>query len=228
MLLMKESVRDPSSLLWAVLAPFLLLLMSPLPERPTTHLHQVGWFYAYISANVAFFGFSYYLIGRRESGFIRSFIYRRGPMLHFLAAHTMSYTLVSLLYASVFYLATKPLHGAYSIEEYTFIIACFFTSYLGFTLIGLAIASLPLTFNTAGTLFSLISFLMLTSSFIGAATVDARHPVAACINPLFMSAKLFRGDISIAMAFPIVLILSVAAFCCTARYFRIQPVWSRY
>ncbi|MBF8728520.1 hypothetical protein IR008_20795 [Pseudomonas putida] len=227
-LLTQENLRDTASLLWAALAPFLLFMLSSQPEPSTTYLIQAGWFYAYISANVALFGFSFYLIGRRESGFIRSFIYRQEPLLLFLAAHMTTYALMSILYASVFYFSTKAFHGPYSLQEYSFIIAGVATSYLGFTLIGLIIASLPLTFSTAGTLFSLLSFLMLVSSYLGAATVESQHPVVMLLNPLIVSTQLFHGDLALGMVFPPLFMLSITAIYLTAKHFRIRPVWSRY
>ena len=227
LILIKEHIRDTSSFLWTSAAPcilyFIVVQTSNLP-----YLKQAGWFYAYISANVAFFGFSFYLIGRRESGFTRSFIYRKEPMLYFLTAQMISYALMSLVYASLFYLITKPLHGSYSLQEYTFILACFSTSYLGFTLIGLIIASLPLTFSTAGTLFSLLSFLMLVSSYLGAATVESQHPLVMLLNPLIVSTQLFHGDLALGMVFPPLFMLSITALYLTAKHSRIQPVWSRY
>lgn len=227
LILIKEHIRDTSSFLWTSAAPCMLyFIMAGNLNLP--YLKQAGWFYAYISANVAFFGFSFYLIGRRESGFIRSFIYRKVPMLFFLTAQMISYALMSLFYASLFYLITKPLHGPYSLQEYMFILACFSTSYLGFTLIGLIIASLPLTFGTAGTLFSLLSFLMLISSFLGAATVESQHPVVMFLNPLLVSTQLFHGNLALGMVFPPFFMLSIIAIYLTAKHFRIQPVWSRY
>lgn len=227
LILIKEHIRDTSSFLWTSAAPCMLYFIVA-GSLNLPYLKQAGWFYAYISANVAFFGFSFYLIGRRESGFIRSFIYRKVPMLFFLTAQMVSYALMSLFYASLFYLITKPLHGPYSLQEYMFILACFSTSYLGFTLIGLIIASLPLTFGTAGTLFSLLSFLMLISSFLGAATVESQHPVVMLLNPLLVSTQLFHGNLALGMVFPPFFMLSIIAIYLTAKHFRIQPVWSRY
>lgn len=84
----------------------------------SSYTHSAAWFYAYISANVAFFGLSFYLIGRRESGFVRSFIYRREAITLFLTSHALSYSVISLLYSSAFYIITKPLYGPYSLPEF--------------------------------------------------------------------------------------------------------------
>ncbi|HDS1763693.1 MULTISPECIES: ABC transporter permease [Pseudomonas] len=232
-ILIKEHLREPSSLLWTAFAPCMLFfIMTPsflnTDKNTQPYLFYAGWFYAYISANVAFFGFSFYLIGRRESGFIRSFIYQKESIRLFLASHMISYSILSVAYASFFYLVTKPMHGAYSGHEYLYIMACFFTSYLGFSCIGFAIAALPITFGTAGTLFSLLSFLMLMSSYLGAITSETHEQLISLVNPLYVSTRIFRGELSLLAVFPVAFTLTLVGFCVTANHFRIQPIWSRY
>lgn len=232
-ILMKEHLREPSSLLWTAFAPCMLFfIMSPSylnsDKITQSYLSYAGWFYAYVSANVAFFGFSFYLIGRRESGFIRSFIYQKKSIRLFLAAHMISYSLLSITYASLFYLITKPIHGDYSAQEYFYLMACFFTSYLGFSSVGFAIAALPIKFGTASTLFSLLSFLMLMSSYLGAITGKDHDQLIALVNPLQLSTRIFRGEIPLLAALPVALIPPLVGFYLTTKYFRIQPVWSRY
>nr|WP_225778585.1 ABC transporter permease [Pseudomonas sp. Marseille-Q3773] len=232
-ILIKEHLREPSSLLWTAFAPCMLFfIMSPgylSPDKTTqAYLSYAGWFYAYISANVAFFGFSFYLIGRRESGFIRSFIYQKESIRLFLASHMLSYSLLSLIYASLFYLLTKPMHGNYSAYEYLYIMACFFTSYLGFSCMGFAIAALPIKFGTASTLFSLLSFLMLMSSYLGATTGKEHEQLIALVNPLHLSNRIFRGEIPLLLAFPAAYLLSLTGLYLTVSHFKVQPIWSRY
>lgn len=148
-----EHLREPTSLLWSALAPCLLFIITTPKHTTLTYTASTAWFYSYISASVAFFGFSFYLIGRRESGFTRSFIYQRGAIKIFLISHTLSYLVLSTLYALLFYLLTKPLRGHYLLPELLYLLACFYTSYLMFTCIGLGIAALPIKFSTASTLF---------------------------------------------------------------------------
>jgi ABC-2 type transport system permease protein len=227
-ILITEHMREPTALLWSALAPCILFIMMTQKHTTSAYTTSAAWFYSYISATVAFFGFSFYLIGRRESGFTRSFIYQRGAIKIFLISHTLSYIVISAFYASLFYLLTKPLHGHYSLPEFLYILACFFTSYFIFSCIGLGIAALPIKFSTASTLFSLISFLMLGSGYTGAMqNFDATHPLAL-INPLYLSAQIFHGEISLLKSFITALPVSLMTIFLTGRYFRIHPVWSRY
>ena len=228
-ILIMEHSREPTALLWSALAPCILFLMTTQSSHtPQPYINSAAWFYSYISASIAFFGFSFYLIGRRESGFIRSFIYERTAIRRFLVAHTLSYSAISLFYAFLFYLATKLFFGSYSLGELLHLLACFYTSYLLFTCIGLGIASLPIKFNTASTLFSLMSFLMLISGYAGTLqSQDVSHTLAH-YNPLHFSSQLFLEKSIPTQSLLAALTTAFAALYLTARYFRIQPIWSRY
>lgn len=231
-LLLVEHLREPTALLWTAVAPCLMFVMMKQKASFTglsasSYTHSAAWFYAYISANVAFFGLSFYLIGRRESGFVRSFIYRREAITLFLTAHALSYSVISLLYSSAFYIITKPLYGTYSLPEFLHLTAAFYTSFLLFSCIGLAIAALPIRFSTAGTVFSFLSFLMLFSGYLGSALTNTSNWLGA-INPLYLSANIINGRLSLTASFSAAVAASAIGFCVTAKLFRIQPIWSRY
>ncbi|MGE8305446.1 MULTISPECIES: hypothetical protein [Pseudomonas] len=227
-----ENLREPTALLWTAIAPSVMFIFATqnnraLPPLEENFLASAAWFYSYISASVAFFGFSFYLIGRRESGFLRSFIYQRNAIRLFLASHTLSYSLLSFVYSSLFYIVAKPLYGPYSANEFFYLTACFYTSYLIFTCIGLVIIALPIKFSTASTLFSLMSFLMLLSGYLGAAQHSTPHAVTL-LSPLYLSTQIFLGDVSLPISFLSAFSASTLGIYLTGRFFRTQPVWSRY
>ncbi|WEZ87156.1 MULTISPECIES: ABC transporter permease [Pseudomonas] len=228
-----EQLREPTALLWSAIAPCLLFLLTrghtdATPGRDDAYIHSASWFFSYISANVAFFGFSFYLVGRRESGFTRSFIYQRGAIGRFLVSHFVSYSVVSVLYALLFYLVTKWLYGQYLIIELLYVIACFYTSFMIFSCIGLAVAALPIKFNTASTLFSLLSFLMLLSGYLGATQMRLSPQSVVSFNPLHLNRMIFTNEIPLLASFCMALAALLTGLYITGRHFRIQPVWSRY
>lgn len=230
-ILIIEQLREPSALLWAGIAPcliFVLLTYNKPGFAAAGYANGALWLYSYISANIALFGFSFYLIGRRESGFVRSFIYQRQAIRLFLCAHIICYSAISLMYSTLFYLITKPLYAPYALAEFIQLSACFYTSYLLFSCIGLAIAALPITFNTASTLFSLLSFLMLLSGYLGADNDHQGQMLLNALNPLALSKRLFQGDMPLFASFAAVSIALLAGVYATGRHFRIHPVWSRY
>lgn len=230
--LILEHLREPTALLWTAAAPclmFILLRQSRSLAAPPDSLYisSAAWFYAYIAANVAFFGLGFYLIGRRESGFVRSFIYQREAIALFLTSHAVSYTLVSVVYSSFFYFISKPLYGSYSLSELLYLTATFYTSYLIFSCIGLAIAAMPIKFSTAGTLFSLLSFLMLLSGYLGTTQDELTH-WSTLINPLHLSTRIITGEIPLTISFLTAFAISTAGLYATGKLFRIHPIWSRY
>lgn len=228
-----EHIREPTAFIWSAIAPCLLFLLTQDRKEAAlteseAYIASAAWFFSYISANVAFFGFSFYLIGRRESGFTRSFIYQRSAIGRFLAAHFLSYSAVSTLYAVIFYLATKLIYGNYQATELIYLTACSYTSLLIFSCIGLVVAALPIKFNTASTLFSLLSFLMLLSGYLGTAQSPATSQSMLSLNPLHLSSRIFTSEIPLPASFCIALAALITGLYITGRYFRIQPVWSRY
>ncbi|WP_178089949.1 hypothetical protein [Pseudomonas sp. WS 5051] len=96
MIFIKEQLKEPTALFWILLSPgavFYLLIYSKGDDNFNQDYSAVtAWFYAYISSSVAFFGFSFYIIGRRESGFIRSFIYTPHARAVFLIAQLIAYS----------------------------------------------------------------------------------------------------------------------------------------
>ncbi len=232
-LLLTEHLRDPTAILWAGIAPcimFTVLIQSNLKQDapPLDYTSSSAWFYSYIAANSALYGFSFYLIGRRESGFVRSFIYKPASIKIFLYAHTACYSLISLFYCAVFYLVTKPLYGAYSAMELLHVTTCFYTCYLLFSCLGLAIVSMPLKFTTASTAFSLLSFWMLLSGYLGSLQNSGPIQYASVINPLYLTTMIISGQIPLAFSLPIAIAGALAGLFLTWKFFRIQPIWSRY
>lgn len=90
-LFVKEQLKEPVALFWIIVSPvatYYLLAYSRGELSPSgmSYLESTSWFHAYISSSVAFFGFSFYIVGRRESGFIRSFVYTSEAKLIFMLA----------------------------------------------------------------------------------------------------------------------------------------------
>jgi len=97
-----------------------------------------------------------------------------------------------------------------------------------FSCIGLVVAALPIQFNTASTLFSILSYMMLLSGYLSTIQVyPASHNVLA-LNPLQLSSKIFNNEIPLLAAFCIAFAALLTGLYITGRNFRIQPVWSRY
>jgi hypothetical protein len=84
----KEQLKEPIAFFWIMISPCAMFYFFAVTRQDTNYFSNnytsiSAWFYAYISSSVALFGFSFYIIGRRESGFTRSFIYSQESKLVF-------------------------------------------------------------------------------------------------------------------------------------------------
>lgn len=228
-ILLKEQLSEPISFIWILASPaamfYFLRSRTAMLDTNESYLGYAGWFYGYVAATVAMFGFSYYLIGRRESGFVRCFIYHRLAMSYYMLAHFIAYSCVAIVYAVLFYLVTKPAYGSYNLDEALILARRFYTAFL--SVVGLAsIASLlPLKFNTAGIFFSVVSLSMIAIS--GEQLGNQPTSIAYMMNPLLFLERIVTGaaDSSI-VAFALFANLITLVF--TVVFFRINPVWNRY
>lgn len=228
----KEQISEPIAILWTIASPcaffyFLTFLRSNGETLTTDYTLASSWFYAYIASSTALFGCSFYLIGRRESGFVRSFIYQRSSIALYLCAHIIGYSLIALCYGTVFYLVTRPAFGAYSAVELATLLLRFFICYTFFSSVGLLIALLPLKFSTASTLFSIASFMMLSLSYLGATSGSPLEGFNS-FNPLIVAQALINNPPNLIFIAIGAIVLLLACSWILYKFLRIQPVWSRY
>ncbi|MCU1735886.1 MULTISPECIES: ABC transporter permease [Pseudomonas] len=233
-LFIKEQLKEPVALFWIIISPcaaFYLLALSRggMDSLSESYIEHTAWFYAYISSSVALFGFSFYIIGRRESGYIRSFIYNHEAKRVFILAQTIAYSIIAIVYCIVFYLTTRPSFGTYSILELLDIISRFYICYLLFCSIGICFSLLPLNFQNANTLFSIFSFTLLILGLAGSLSTSPLLKVINLGNPLLRAAELIENGFKGKTLF-ILLTLSLftSSVLITIKFLRINPVWSRY
>lgn len=232
-ILIKEQLKEPIALFWILLSPgaiFYLLAYS----KGNTFFQQdyrtaTSWFYAYIALSVALFGFSFYIIGRRESGFVRSFIYTPHAKKVFLTAQFLAYSVIALTYCLVFYLMTRLPFGAYSIAEALEIASCFYSCFVLFCIPGLLLTLLPLGFQTANTVLSISSFLLLALGIAHTALPENIRALSSLLNILGFGKNIMAEGVQshwfMITCFTITFSLTLKLAC---RYLRINPVWSRY
>lgn len=231
-ILFKEQFREPITILWTLVAPCMLYVISrgsagTLALSEGEYALSSSWFFTYLSASTAFFGLGFYLIGRRESGFVRSFIYKAKSIRIFVAAHVSTHVVVSLVYASFFYLATRTLYGVPAIAEYAKIMLAYLFSYMAFASLGLIISLLPMKFSSASTVFSVLSFLMLTSGYMGGVYKESSFGGVIQYSPLALMSALFSQPLHFRVVGLILGCFGVSLYC-VIRYFRVHPVWGRY
>lgn len=232
-LFIKEQLKEPIALFWIVVSPaatFYLIMYARAPaELPTDYLSVTSWFYAFVSSSVALFGLAFYIVGRRESGFLRSFVYTRKTKLTFLVGQFLAYSFMSVLYCTVFYGLTRGYFGEMGFSELVVIVVRFYVCFLLFSIPSLLLTLIPVSFQNTNTLFSILSFSMLA---LGIASMNSVAPVIEWIsffNPMSWANRIMA--VGVGKALPVVAIV-VFLVVCTGfimfRYLLINPVWSRY
>jgi len=233
-LFIKEQLKEPLSFFWIMISPCTLFyLLATTRHDPNYFLGNytltTGWFYAYISSSVALFGFSFYIVGRRESGFMRSFIYTSQTKSLFLRSHLLAYSLISVVYCGVFYLVTRPAFGDYDVYEFLIIAARFYLSFILFCVIGLLFTLLPINFQNSSTIFSILSFCMLVLGIMGSNDINQMAHAMNTANPLALAYRLMtEGTLRNPYSSSFICLSFVLSYQLTKRHLRINPVWSRY
>jgi ABC-2 type transport system permease protein len=230
----KEQIKEPTAFFWTLLSPaaiFYLLNYTrgrPLPFE-SDYMETTSWFYAYIASNVALFGLAFYIIGRRESGYIRSFVYTVESRVIFLIAKLMAYSCISIFYCVAFYCLTRVAFGTPDIDELYLIGFRFYCCFLCFSIPALLLTLLPCNFQGANTLFSILSFTMLILGIYGANMPQDTPSLIHLFNPLWFAEKtMSQGILQNPGLVVFLAILFALNFALTTHKLRINPVWSRY
>ena len=235
LIFIKEQMKEPTALLWTVLSPIafyhvLISFENSILPPDSNYIESTSLFYAYISSSVALFGFALYIIGRRESGFIRSFIYSCEAKFIFLLGHFFAYSFIVIAYAVIFYIFTKPNSGTFSRMELLSIVYRCYICFLLFNTLGLLITALPLTFQNANTVLSIISFLFLILAIAGNNTQrSVEISTIYQYNPLIIAKMILAGSLHPAKQIATIIGLTFTIlFYANYHYLRVNPVWSRY
>lgn len=233
-LLIKEQVKEPLALFWIVVSPgvvFYLLSYSRglIYSASSDYLSSTSWFYAYVASSVALFGFAFYIVGRRESGFVRSFIYTFRSKFIFMLGQFIACSFMSLLYCAVFYAITHIVFGPVSLVEFCIVLVRFYVCFVLFSTFALLLTLIPISFQNASTLFSVVSFAMLV---VGVAGMNSSLPlmtVVSFFNPLWWANRIMMEGVGqLRFLVAVIVILYVAVFLISVRRLLVTPVWSRY
>lgn len=233
-LFVKEQLKEPVALFWIIISPgaafYLLSYSKGVTYSPADdYLFSVSWFYAYVASSVALFGFGFYIAGRRESGFVRSFVYTLEAKAVFLLGQFIAYSFVSLLYGVVFYMITHFVFGSVDYYELCTVLIRFYMCFVLFCIPSLLMALVPLSFQNANTMFSVASFAMLVGGVAGMSSSGAVMAVLQLFNPLWWASEIMKGRVEDLLPFVMgVAVTFVLTFFIAVKFMPVTPVWSRY
>ncbi|NWA42108.1 ABC transporter permease [Pseudomonas reactans] len=234
-LFIKEQLKEPVALFWMVVSPavtFYLIAYARTSndDRTISYLAVTSWFYAFIACSVAFFGLAFYIVGRRESGFLRSFVYTTPTKLIFLFGQFFAYSILSIVYCVVFYGLTKFYFGSgVEVLDMLDIVLRFYICFLLFSIFSLLLTLAPLSFQNASTVFSVLVCLMLALGIVSASSSHTALQLIKLLNPMGWANQIMvegvAGSIDVVLA---VMAAFSISFGVTFRLLLINPVWSRY
>ncbi|WP_248482640.1 ABC transporter permease [Pseudomonas sp. CYM-20-01] len=234
-LFIKEQLKEPVALFWMVVSPavtFYLITYARTPDddRTINYLAVTSWFYAFIACSVAFFGLAFYIVGRRESGFLRSFVYAKPTKLVFLFGQFFACSILSIVYCMVFYGLTKLYFGAgVEVSEVWDVASRFYICFLLFSIFSLLLTLAPLSFQNASTVFSVLLCLMLALGIVSASTSHTALEVIKLLNPMrWANQIMLEGVVGSIEVMLVVMVAFSISFGVTFRLLLINPVWSRY
>lgn len=233
-LLIVEQLREPVGLFWSVIAPplmFAFLNNEALGKQPLSvdwYVSETGWYLSYIAVTTSLFGFALYFVGRRESGFVRSFITGKKNRLLFIVSQFMSSVVLALLAYLFFMVMTAAISGVDILGAMGALLKPFMIALVLNMFGALSIAALPITFQNASSGISIFSSVML---ILGIAGVQADPAGTVCrlnqFNPLYIWAGFISSGGRFSQIHFILGIVMVTLGGVGYHWFRVNPVWNR-
>lgn len=227
-----EQVRTPFSLVWTIMSPTVLFFFLHFNEielhtGDTSWLRgQVSWFLGYISFSVVLFNYCLYLTGRRESGFIATFVHDMSGRLLFIRSQLIASLTMSVVYVCFF--VGVVFAGFQAEPDYLTVLMVIKTLSINALMMTSMtfLSSLRITFQTASTIYSV---LITVCMVFGIVSLKYDHGFISWfnkINPIIVYSTLIDAQKSLSLLtiifYGILCMLSLIA----AMTFRIEPVWS--
>lgn len=109
------------------------------------------------------------------------------------------------------------------------IVGRFYVCFLLFSIPALLLTLVPLGFQNASTLFSILSLLMLAVGIVSMDSVSPLLTVVNFFNPLWWANKIMVGGVvECALVVWVVTLSLLFLFLVLCRFLLINPIWSRY
>lgn len=228
-----EQIREPLALFWSLIAPPLLFVFLNLGTLSTKTVSsawyeaQASWYLSYLALSASLFGFSMYLVGRRESGFMKSFIQGKNAKILFLFSQISASFILTFSYFIIFTLLTTTTFGVNPIDALTSLTLPFIVIMVTFVWSALIIAVFPITFMNASSGISITFMMMLIFSVAGLKTNIPTLSYLNLFNPLSIATQFMAGNgVHTAESIGTIICL-IALGGVGAVRMRTNPIWSR-
>jgi ABC-2 type transport system permease protein len=232
-ILVAEQLREPIGVFWSIVAPIGFMAFTTYQGShavldPSIFAEKAGWCLAYIALTLSFFGFGLYLIGRRESGFVRSFLTSREKRNRFMLAQFMASLFLCMAYGLTFIVITALLLTNVSFSEIVRLFAGFVLVCITFMVSAIFFAALPLTFQSASSLMSISITILLVAGLVASRSPSSEINFAY-FNPFFSAATFISGTQNsgkhlVILASQAVMLFALGAYGIVKQ--RLNPEWS--
>ena len=227
-----EQLREPIAVFWSLLAPVAFLALSAYHAggfilSPEQWVDKLGMGLAYVGITMSLFTFGMYLIGRRESGFVRSFLTSAVRRRRFVFVQYAASYFTLLTYGAIYGLISALLVEGVPWQA-------FLAMYGRFALISAAlmfgtisVAVLPLTFQSASSVMSMLLMVVVVSGLAAFGMTD--NSAFAYANPFNSSATFIAkgaaNDMLLAALIVQGSLLAVLGWA-GLRWQKVNPEWS--
>ena len=227
-----EQIRAPFSIIWTIMSPTVLFFFLHFNEieqhfGDTLWLrHQISWFVGYISFSVVLFNYCLYLTGRRESGFIATFVHSIEGRLLFIRSQLMASLIMSVMY--VLFFITVVFIGFQARPDYQTVILILRTICINvMMMISLTfMASFRVTFQTASTIYSVLITVCMVLGIVSLKYNDGLVYWINIINPIAIYSTLLQPGIELSYITILVYGLMFIISLVSELTFNTEPLWS--
>lgn len=230
-LFLLEQVRVPLGVFWGMLAPSVLFFFFHIDVINSGsvdvawYASQCAWFMSYIIASVSLYGFSIYLVGRRESGFLRSFVIGRRDKALFVLAQLVSALVILLVYTAFFLFTTTLVFGINPLVVIPEIAAPYAVVTLMFMSGSIIFLLIPMNFQNANTVVSISFMLMVMLSLAGVRSEGYRLNKLNIFNPMHIGEKLIDQSLSLNPLLLLAMFVFVLFNAALVLNLKTNPVW---
>lgn len=231
---LREQIRTPLRVIWSVISPTVLFFFLHFDDINTKSgdtkwlREQVGWFIGYISLSVIFFSYCLYLIGRRESGFIATFIYNRTSKMVFIFSQMLASLVMLFFYLSFFLIIVCIGFQVLPGVDFFFLITMSITISILMMSAFTWLAGIPVTFPTANIILSVLLTIFMIFGVIDLKTEISFISFTNSINPILIYSRCLslREAPLISTGTKLFYFLMMILSLITIYRFRTEPVWS--
>lgn len=193
-----EQIRMPANLFWTMLSPVVIFVFvninsfNNLKENKLLYYDNIYWFVSYISVSVAIFGFSLYIIGRRESGFLKVFVQGKKSKILFICSQMIASLIMSILYYLFFLTTSSLIVGVNPLEGIILTIIPFILLSLSFIFCGVVFVSVSSSFHFASSFFSIIFTFMMLFGVIDGKINSVFIKIINDVNPIIIGKSILE------------------------------------